>query len=326
MKLDIVYVNFHSLKELLNSIASAVSCLGNCNIELNFFIVDNSYAQTSVAEVQDFLLQLKRLERDSINVSIKYKPSDNNLGFGKGCNKAASQGRSENILFCNCDTSFASLDPARFVEALLLVDNGKAILGPKVIDEQGLLHASCFSFDPVSILLKPARTIRKIGRLTKRIPEYKSIKQRIDRLTYEGFDKSKPIAVDWISGCFMLVNRMFFEESGGFDKRYFMYFEDVDLCRKARQLGRRVIFFPQLEVIHRARYQSSSHQGVFSSMVKNTAARHHVHSWILYMIKWRMDFFLKFKSKISSSSCDIYFSEFICCEEAVKNRYSELGL
>ena len=320
MNLDVVYVNFHSAKELLNSIRSAVSCLAHRDIQLNFFIVDNSYAQTSIAEAQDFLLQLKCLERDNYGVSIRYQPSDNNLGFGKGCNKAASQGHSQNILFCNCDTSFAVLEPAKFKEALCLVDSQNAILGPKVVNEEGLLHASCFSFDPISILLKPARTIRKIGRLTKRIPEYKSIKQRIDRLTYEGFDKTKPIAVDWISGCFMLVNRQFFEESGGFDSRYFMYFEDVDLCRKARQLGRRVIFFPQLEVIHRARYQSSSQKGVVRSMLKNTTARHHVCSWVLYMIKWRMDFLAKLKTKVGSCSGDIYFSEFLCCEDTVRNR------
>lgn len=324
MNLDVVYVNFHSLQELLRSIHSAVFCLSSYGIALNFFILDNSYAQTSIAEIQDFLLQLKDLEKKHADVSIKYQPSDDNLGFGKGCNKVASLGHSENILFCNCDTSFANVDPDRFVEALLLVDDYNSILGPKVINEEGLLHASCFSFDPVSILLKPARTIRKIGRLTKRIPEYKSIKQRIDRLTYEGFDKSKPIAVDWISGCFMLINRSFFEESGGFDSRYFMYFEDVDLCRKARQLGRRVIFFPQLEVIHTARYQSSSQQGVLRSMFKNATARHHVFSWILYMLKWRMDFLLKLKSKIRARPSDSCFSEFIDCEENLKESFSKV--
>jgi len=103
-------------------------------------------------------------------------------------------------------------------------------------------------------------------------------------------DKSEPCLVDWVSGCFAVVRRDLFEAVTGFDERYFLYFEDVDLCRKFRQLSFDVVFDPRVSVIHVASHESAKRRGVFRSLLLNPAARYHAMSWLRYIWKWKSDF------------------------------------
>jgi len=72
--------------------------------------------------------------------------------------------------------------------------------------------------------------------------------------------KDKVVFPDWVAGMFMLFRREIFEESGGFDERYFLYYEDVDLCARLRLRGYEVALCPGTRVIHHAR--RSSHRSL----------------------------------------------------------------
>ena len=65
-----------------------------------------------------------------------------------------------------------------------------------------------------------------------------------------GVDRSRPLEVDWVSGACMLVRRQAFEQVGGFDAGYFMFFEEMDFCLRLHRAGWRVVFDPLAEVKH----------------------------------------------------------------------------
>ena len=286
--IDVIYINYFSYKELKISLNSFFKCFAGSSLNFSIFILDNSFTEANKNECQSLTDYCRKY--NNLKFKIEYIPSFKNLGYGAGCNKSALMGNSKNILIINCDTDFSSLEPEKFVNLLNLIDHKNVIGGPKVVDSRNLLHASCFSFDPLSIALKPLRHVRKMGRLSKFIPKYKWFKNRIDRINYDSLSKNSISYVDWISGCFMIINREFFMNIGGFDDRFFLYFEDVDICRSAKQMGSKVIFDPRVEVIHHAKYQSSSYKGILNSIIFNKTARYHICSWLKYMWKWKRDF------------------------------------
>ena len=65
-----------------------------------------------------------------------------------------------------------------------------------------------------------------------------------------------PLSVDWVAGMFMLFPGRVFAELGGFDTRYFLYYEDVDLCFRARTAGYEIVLDPRAAVVHEARRES----------------------------------------------------------------------
>jgi N-acetylglucosaminyl-diphospho-decaprenol L-rhamnosyltransferase len=294
LSVDFVYVNYHSYGDVFRSVDSLRSLVSRAGLLARVYIVDNSFVESDsrhIAAVSEFS---KSITSDRFYVS--YLPSDSNCGFGAACNKAARLCSAPLLVFVNCDTNFDSTDPRCFLQMLQVMSQGTvAVVGPRILSEAGLLHASCFSFDPISILLKPLRHVRKVGSSIRlKIPKYSSFKKRIDRITYEGMDKSMPCLVDWVSGCFAVVRRDLFEAVSGFDERYFMYFEDVDLCRKFRQFSFDVVFDPRVSVIHVASHESAKRRGVFRSLLLNPVARYHVMSWLRYCWKWKGDFREKF--------------------------------
>ena len=299
---DFIYVNYHSSDDVMRSIESLKSLVKCAGLSARVYVVDNSFIESD----PEVVLKLSNFSKLTTcdNYYVSYLPSDSNSGFGAACNKASRICSAPLIAFVNCDTSFSSTDPHEFLRMLDLLYRGSgAIVGPRIVSECGLLHASCFSFDPVSILLKPLRHIRRVGSSIRlKIPRYSSIKKRIDRITYEGMDKENPCYVDWVSGCFAVVRRDAFESVSGFDERYFMYFEDVDLCRKFRQFSLGVIFDPRIDVVHVASHASAKRRGVFRSLLFNPIARHHVRSWIQYCWKWKGDFVQKISRYISPAA------------------------
>lgn len=65
-----------------------------------------------------------------------------------------------------------------------------------------------------------------------------------------------PLAVDWVAGMFMLFRSDIYREIGGFDEAYFLYYEDVEICRRLRRLGHKVLYVPGAQVVHDARRAS----------------------------------------------------------------------
>jgi N-acetylglucosaminyl-diphospho-decaprenol L-rhamnosyltransferase len=163
-----------------------------------------------------------------------------NVGFARACNQGTYASKGENVMFINPDT----LVENGFFESLeeFLDENPKAgVVGPRIVGEEGDVQLTArkeLSF--VSGFL--GRT-SLLTRLFPKNPLVKRLFPAAEKLT-------GPTVVDWISGTCMTVRRRTLDEIGPMDERFFMYFEDADLCRRAREAGWLVYYLPQIEIFH----------------------------------------------------------------------------
>ena len=162
-----------------------------------------------------------------------------NAGFSKANNQAIAQTDSRYVFLLNSD---AFLHPDALDRLVAYADaHPKAgIVGPRVLNPGGSLQFSCRRFPSLG-----AGFFRNtyLGRL---FPHNKFSRDYL----MVGFDHTHDSAVDWVSGCAMLIRRDLLEEIGALDERFYMYCEDVDLCQRAWEGGWEVVYAPEAVVTH----------------------------------------------------------------------------
>jgi GT2 family glycosyltransferase len=170
---------------------------------------------------------------DRVRVPVEVIVNAAPKGFGANHNAAFARCRTPFFCVANPDIRLAA-DP---FPALLdaLADGQSGVAGPLVRAPGGGVEDSARRFPTPGIL------IRKLLR-DRRRPDYPT-----DQGT---------IAVDWVAGMFMLFRGEAFAAVRGFDERYFLYYEDADICRRLRSAGRSVVYVPGAEVVHDARRAS----------------------------------------------------------------------
>lgn len=149
---------------------------------------------------------------------------DANKGFGYAANRAASMTNTEYVLFLNPDSTLQEGS----IQSLIRTskENPHAgIIGMLLCDSAGLPEYMAYGDEPTLLRMVLRRLIRP-----KRI--------------------SATSPVDWVSGGAFLVKRSVFKAVGGFDESFFLYWEDVDLCRRVRQKGYSVLMDPIAKVTH----------------------------------------------------------------------------
>lgn len=149
-----------------------------------------------------------------------------NLGFAAGANRGAETARGELLVFLNPDARVLPGALAGLTDALVHTP-GAGIAGGGLMGEHGHWEPASARFAPVRHLLLDTSA----GRLAARL-------------------RRAPYVVDWVYGTFMAVRRDLFRRLGGFDARYFLYGEDMDLCYRAARLGERTIHVPTARAVH----------------------------------------------------------------------------
>jgi len=163
-----------------------------------------------------------------------------NDGFAKGINAGAASGHAPFLVLLNPDCVASSDFVARLVD--FAVEHPEAaIVGPRIRNADGTLQGSARRFPDWSTFIAG-----RSSWLTKKFPKNPLSRWNLPALA-EGVGTSR---VDWVSGACMLVRRDAFDQAGGMDERFFLYWEDADLCRRLGELGWRTIYFPDAEVVH----------------------------------------------------------------------------
>jgi N-acetylglucosaminyl-diphospho-decaprenol L-rhamnosyltransferase len=220
---DLLLVSFNSA-HLLAPLRSSLSQAEVPGVKLRLLAVDNASSDGS----GDIL-------RDTFPCDM-FIQNQVNVGFGRANNQLVEHVRGDYVLLLNTD-AFVSPETVRTSVEYMDRHPRCGIVGVKLTGSDGSPQPSRRSFPT------PFTTfIRRTG-LYRYIP----IEQARDDLT---LDHDVVSDCDWVPGCYYLVRRAVLDEIGLFDPRFFMYFEEVDHCRRARNAGWTVTYLASTSVVH----------------------------------------------------------------------------
>jgi GT2 family glycosyltransferase len=154
-------------------------------------------------------------------------------GFGANHNAAFRQSHSPFFCVLNPDIHIAE-DPFPGLIRELQVPRA-GLVAPRIVNPDGETEDSARRFPTIPFLMRKALGLAR-------------------KLDYE--ISTLPLSPDWVAGMFMLLRSETFAAVGGFDERYFLYYEDVDLCRRLRRRGYDVRLTPSVIAVHDARRES----------------------------------------------------------------------
>jgi GT2 family glycosyltransferase len=226
---DVVVVNYNAGGFLARCVESAL----HSDVPISLILVDNASTDDSLETVRD-------LEAGPHQFQII--ENSENLGFSVAVNIGARQGTSPFILLLNPDCEIHPHTIGNLLsEAQEVEDMG--IMGALVFNEDGTEQRGCRRLEPT--FTRSMVTALRLGKY------FQSVNLQYDDLPAE------PQSIDAVSGASMLIDRPVFEALGGMDEGYFLHVEDLDICRRVREFGKKVYFTPNVSLFHH--HGASSH-------------------------------------------------------------------
>lgn len=224
--IDIIIVNYKSTDYLINCLHSIYDNVDSKFI--NIYIQDNS-CDNEIDKV------------NTIYPDAQIIKNKRNIGFSAAVNSAINQGDSPYIILLNPDSTIKH-DFLTHILNFMDENSDVGILGPKILNNDETIQGSARTF-PTPLTGFFGRT----SLLTKLFPN-----NWITRKTILSNDKNgaKPIEVDWVSGACMVIRRDAIQHIGLMDEQFFMYFEDVDWCKRMWANGWKVIYYPMACITH----------------------------------------------------------------------------
>jgi len=251
------------LASLLRSarIAAAAGCLEKAVVD----VLDNSPDPGQRHRVEE---TVSRLPPEDV-VSVRYTRLPENRGFGAGHNAALEALTSDVHLVLNPDAVLEE-DALRAGLARLAAAADIALLSPRVQGVTGAIEYLCRRYPSVLVLLLRGFAPQPIRRLFRRRLDHYEMR---DLCTGE-----QEVDIPLASGCFMLVRTGALRAVGGFDERYFLYFEDYDLSLRLADHGR-LVFCPAMRIVHHGGYASSKGFRHVRYFVRSGTRFFHDHGW-----------------------------------------------
>jgi GT2 family glycosyltransferase len=230
-ELAVVIVNYNAGPELASALQSVADEIGSRGWEA--VVVDNASIDGS-SDLALVVAPHARVVRNAVNV-----------GFGRGVNQGVAASTAPVILVMNPDCRLEH-GALAMMRAELEGRQRCAIVGPRVLDPDGSEQGSARG-DPDMLTGLFGRT----GLLRNLLPSSSVSRRNV-------VTNGQSATVDWVSGACMLVRRAAFDEVGGFDGRYFLYWEDADLCRRLRARGHEIRYVPAATAVHRVGHSSKT--------------------------------------------------------------------
>lgn len=220
---SVIFVYYNTPSEILDAVSSIKKAINKSSYEI--IIVDNDSTEK---------LPKKILKNEKI-IYIRNK----NTGYGMGLNRGAEKAHGKYLLLANPDLIFEK----NSIEILLKKmksDKSIGVIGPAFLDEK--------------------KRIRKVGNSIPVVPDAIFALSSINKIFpnnyfskkyfLSNFDRKNEKEIPVLCGACMMIRNEVFKKIKGFDKRFFMYFEEADICYRIRKTGLKNVYFPKARVTH----------------------------------------------------------------------------
>lgn len=231
--ISIIVVNYNTSEHLIKCLESAFDITSD--VETEIIVVDNNSTDESIEKLNEIFPNVKLILR---NV---------NDGFGGGCNEGAKYAKGKYLVFANPDTI---IKDNVFASMMNYMEKNKDVgmCSSSFYDFEGNIRHTFGDFPGIY-----SEFLEAMGRGTN---------ERLNKfLRSKELKLGKPFEVDWITGAFMFFNKNCFDEIGGFDTNYFLYYEDVDIQYRLKNAGYRIICLPNIKVYHSSNASVKSEKG-----------------------------------------------------------------
>ena len=216
--LSIIIVSYNTkeiTKKCLETINESLSFDPTIRVEI--IVLDNASKDGSVEEIQ--------------NTSLKIIALDENIGFGRGNNRAVKEAEGKYLLFLNSDIEVLKDAIPKMYNYFVQKENPYNFLGAKLLNKDFSLQPSCGPFYTLPVVFGALFLKGDYWGLTRYSPT--TVKE-----------------VDWVSGACLMGKRSSFTDVGLFDESIFMYMEDIEFMYRARLQEYTTIFYPTAQFIH----------------------------------------------------------------------------
>lgn len=220
--LDVLVVNYNTAK-LLQPMFEALRQSNSADLT-RYLVVDNASADNS----------LERLE--NVCPEALLLANENNVGFGRANNQLVEHLQGKYALLINTD-AFVAADTLKKTLDYMEAHPDCGVLGVRLVGREGDLQPSCRYFPtPLNVFLS------RTG-----LERFFPVVKRVDDMDW---DHASVRECDWVPGCYYLIRREVIDQVGLFDPRYFLYYEEVDHCKRVKQAGWKVVYYPDTTVVH----------------------------------------------------------------------------
>lgn len=218
--ISVLIVNFNGgqvIERCLDSLGLAVAQ------DDEVIVVDNASTDGSRERIKNLELGIK---------NFTFLENNENVGFGKANNLAFEKSRGDLILLLNPDTEITK-DAIDELVSFASSHQDAGIVVPQLTNADGSVQASCYHLPTIGAAIKEFILGRKDA-YSKYVPNV-----------------TDPVVVEAAVGAAMLIPRSIIEKLGKlFDEKYFIFYEDIDLCRRTNQMGKHIYYLPNVSVLH----------------------------------------------------------------------------
>ncbi|MEP7302064.1 MAG: glycosyltransferase family 2 protein [Caldimonas sp.] len=254
---SVIVVNYntaHLLHDMWSALAAA-----QAGLTLEVIVVDNASRDASV----------QMLQTDPAFAAAHLIVNPNNVGFGRANNQALAHASGRYVLLLNTDAFVAPDTLARTV-ARMDAEPRCGVLGVRLVGRDGAVQPSCRFFPTPWNLFLARSGLSRVFRRARMVD---------DPAWQDGLSQE----CDWVPGCYLLTRKALLDEIGLFDPRYFLYFEEVDFCRRVGQAGWKTLYFADTTVVHLGG-ESAKTEGVLTAAGQQISALQ-IESELLYFRK-----------------------------------------